>query len=438
MVSSTQPVLSTRYDVVVIGGGPAGAATGALLAEYGHSVLILERSQFPRFHVGESLIPETFWSLKRLGLVEWLRASANPRKFSVQFFSDGHKPSRPFYFDEYKQCESSQTWQVWRDEFDQRLVQRATELGATVRTDAAVLDVLFDGETATGVRVRVSEPDGSRTDLDISCRVVVDATGQSAFIANRLGLKDVDPWLQKGTIWSYFEDARRDEGERDEGATLILQTEGKNSWFWFIPLKDNVTSIGCTGTMSYMFPKGATPEQTFQRELARCPELVERLSGARRVRDFHTTRDYSYYARQGAGPGWLLVGDAFGFIDPVYSSGVFLALKSAELAADAIHAAFNRNDFSTEALGSWQSQHRGAVSLFRKLVFAFYNPNFSIGSFLKMHPEFRSNITDILIGDVYRPEVGEVFEVMGDVTPPSDREPGASPALAASSPTGQG
>ncbi|MHC4876101.1 MAG: NAD(P)/FAD-dependent oxidoreductase [Planctomycetota bacterium] len=423
MVSSSQPVLSDEYDVIVIGGGPSGAGTGALLAEYGHSVLVLERSEFPRFHVGESLIPETYWSLQRLGLVDWLRASANPRKFSVQFFSDGHRPSRPFYFDEYKQCESSQTWQVWRDEFDQRLLDRAVELGATVHTDAAVLDVLFDGETATGVRVRITDAEGTRSDREIKSRVVVDASGQSAFIASRLGLKDVDPCLQKGSIWNYFENARRDEGERDEGATLILQTEGKKSWFWFIPLKDNVTSIGCTGSMSYMFPKGAKPEETFQREVERCPELVERLSNATPTRDFLTTKDYSYYARQGAGPGWLLVGDAFGFIDPVYSSGVFLALKSAELAADAVHDAFEQSDFSTGSLGSWQEQHRDAVTLFRKLVFAFYNTDFSIGSFLKMHPQFRSNITDILIGDVYRPEVGEVFDVMGDVTPPSDREP---------------
>ncbi|MBI1312147.1 FAD-binding protein [bacterium] len=419
----SQPVLNNDYDVIVIGGGPAGAATGALVAEHGHSVLVLERSQFPRFHVGESLIPETFWSLKRLGLVDWLRASAYPRKFSVQFFSDGHRPSRPFYFDEYKPCESSQTWQVWRDQFDQRVLERARELGATVHTDAAVLDVQFDGEAATGVRVRLTAADGSREDHKIACRVIVDASGQSAFLSNRLGLKDVDPYLQKGSIWNYFENARRDEGERDEGATLILQTEGKKSWFWFIPLPGNVTSIGCTGAMSYMFPQGAAPADTFQRELQRCPELVERLRHARQTRDFLTTKDYSYYSRQGAGPGWVLVGDAFGFIDPVYSSGVFLALKSAELAADAIHDAFVQQNFSADSLGGWQTQHRAAVTLFRKLVFAFYNPDFSIGSFLKMHPEFRSNITDILIGDVYRPEVGKVFEVMGDVTPPSDRAP---------------
>jgi flavin-dependent dehydrogenase len=417
MLESQQPVLAEHYDVIVIGGGPAGASTGALTAEHGHSTLILERSEVPRFHVGESLIPETYWTLKRLGLVERLRESAYPRKYSVQFFSEGVKPSAPFYFDEYKDCESSQTWQVWRDTFDQMLLDRSVELGATVHTQAQVTDALFDGDRATGVRVRIAGAEGERIDKAISCTVLVDATGQSAFLASRLGLKDTDPALKKGTIWSYFKDARRDSG-RDEGATLIMQTASKQSWFWFIPLQDNITSVGCTADMDVLFPRGSTAEQSFNRELERCPAMVERLENATRDRDFLTTKDYTYYARQGAGPGWTLVGDAYGFIDPVYSSGVFLALKSGEFAADAIHDAFGKNDFSAEQLGSWLGEHARGVDVFRKLVYAFYNPNFSFGRFLKMHPEFRSHVTDILIGDVFKPDFDKCFEIMGDVTPP--------------------
>jgi flavin-dependent dehydrogenase len=417
MTESAQPVLDEAYDVVVIGGGPAGASTGALTAEHGHSTLILERSELPRFHVGESLIPETFWTLKRLGLVERLQESAYPRKYSVQFFSEGLKPSAPFYFDQYKDCESSQTWQVWRDSFDQMLLDRATELGATVHAKAQVIDAHFDGDQATGVRVKVAGPNGQRIEKDIACKVLVDATGQSAFLASRLGLKETDPALKKGTVWSYFEDARRDPG-KDEGATLIMQTAGKQSWFWFIPLPGNIASIGCTADMDVLFSGGATAEEAFNRELDRCPAMVDRLADATQVRDYMTTKDYTYYARQGAGPGWTLVGDAYGFIDPVYSSGVFLALKSGEFAADAIHDAFDKNDFSAEQLGSWLDEHARGVDVFRKLVYAFYNPNFSFGRFLKMHPEFRSNVTDILIGDVFKPDFTECFEAMGDVTPP--------------------
>lgn len=417
MPDHQQPVLADSYDVVVIGGGPAGASAGALIAEHGHSTLILERSDVPRFHVGESLIPETYWTLKRLGLVERLQKSAFPRKYSVQFFSEGMKPSAPFYFDEYKDCESSQTWQVWRGQFDQMLLERAAELGATVHTKAQVTEAHFDGDQATGVSVRITGPDGERVDKKIACQVIVDATGQSAFLASRLGLKDTDPALKKGTVWSYFKDARRDPG-KDEGATLIMQTAEKQSWFWFIPLPDNVTSVGCTADMSVLFSGGSTAEESFNRELARCPAMADRLENATRVRDYLTTKDYTYYARRGAGSGWVLIGDAYGFIDPVYSSGVFLALKSGEFAADAIHEAFKKGDFSAEQLGSWLSEHARGVDVFRKLVYAFYNPNFSFGRFLKSHPEFRSHVTDILIGDVFKPDFDACFEMMGDVTPP--------------------
>lgn len=404
------------YDVIVIGGGPAGASTGALTAQAGHSTLVLERSTVPRFHVGESLIPETYWSLKRLGIVEKLQQSAFPRKYSVQFFSEGMKPSTPFYFDEYKDCESSQTWQVWRDAFDRLLLETASENGATVTPKAQVLEVLFDGDQATGVRFQITAEDGNRSEHQASCKVVVDASGQSAFLASRLGVKSSDPHLKMGTIWSYWENARRDEG-RDEGATLIMQTADKKSWFWFIPLQDNMASIGCTGTMPYMFEKGSTPEETFARELDRCPAMKERLENATRGRDFLTTRDYSYYSTQGAGPGWVMVGDAYGFIDPVYSTGVFLALKSGEFAADAIDTAINSDDFSAERLGEWQAIHHEAVMLFRKLVYAFYDPNFSFGRFLKANPQYRKNVTDMLIGDVFKPGVGDIFEAMGEVVP---------------------
>lgn len=417
--AAAQPAVTDEYDVIVIGGGPAGSATAALAAQYGYRTLLLERSSFPRFHIGESLIPETYWSLKRLGLVERMRSSDFPKKYSVQFFSDGSKPSAPFYFDEYKQCESSQTWQVWRDRFDQMLLNRVTELGGTVRTDAHVLEPVMDGEQVVGVRVRLGTSD-DREARTIRCRVLVDATGQSAFLATRFGHRGADPCLRKGTVWSYFHNARKDPGPRDEGATLILQTAEKKSWFWFIPLPDNVTSIGCTGAMEYMFPAGSTPVSTWNRELERCPALQERLQNATQVREFLTTRDYSYYSKQASGPGWVLVGDAFGFIDPVYSTGVFLALKSAEFAADAIHHAFQTNDFSAATLGAWQAMHRAGVNLFRRLVYAFYDPQFSFGMFLKQYPQFRANVTDMLIGDVFKPGVGDIFDCMGDVIPPSD------------------
>jgi 2-polyprenyl-6-methoxyphenol hydroxylase-like FAD-dependent oxidoreductase len=171
--------------------------------------------------------------------------------------------------------------------------------------------------------------------------------------------------------------------------------------------------------MAYMFAKGRVDsEAVFQAELERCPALQDRLTNATRNADYFTTKDFSYRAKKASGPGWVLVGDAFGFIDPVYSSGVFLALKSGELAADAIHESLNARDFSAESLGRWQAEYVRGLEMFRKLVYAFYTPEFSFAQFLKKHPEFKGHLVDILIGNVFRPGLSDMFEAMGDVAPP--------------------
>ena len=271
---------------------------------------------------------------------------------------------------------------------------------------------MFDGDRATGVSVRLKDGEGQYDDRRISSTVVVDATGQSAFLSTRRGDRDADPRLKKGTIWSYFRGARRDTG-RDEGATLIMQTAAKMSWFWYIPLPNDIVSVGCTGDMPYFFGgDNGDAASVFARELERCPAMKERLEPAEQCEEFFTTRDFSYYAGQGSGPGWLLVGDAFGFIDPVYSSGVFLALKSGEFAADTIHEALERGDTSGPRLGQWQPSYKQGIENFRKLVYAFYEPGFSFGAFLKEHPQYHSNLVDILVGDVFKPGVSEMFDAM--------------------------
>lgn len=424
------PTLETMYDVVVVGGGPAGSSTAALVAEHGHSVLLLERAELPRFHVGESLIPETYWPLKRLGLIDRLKKSAFPRKYSVQFVSEGVKESAPFYFDMYNDHESSVTWQVERGQFDQMLLDRSKELGAIVHTSAHVTEIIWEDETAVGVKCRLLNEDGGRTEREIRCKVVVDATGQSAFISSRRNQRDADPRLKKGTIWTYWKGAYRGPG-KDEGATLIMQTPGKKSWFWYIPLQDDVVSIGCTGSMNYMFGgDNGDAETVYHRELERCPAMQKRLENAERCTDFFSTKDFSYYSREGAGNGWVLVGDSYGFIDPVYSSGVFLALKGGEFAADAIHDALERGDLTAPRLGQWQPLYKQGIENFRKLVYAFYADDFSFGMFLKENPQFKSNMVDILVGDVFKPGVGDIFEAMGVIEPDVDQplKPTMTPA----------
>jgi flavin-dependent dehydrogenase len=305
--------------------------------------------------------------------------------------------------------------------FDKMLLDNAVEKGVTARTDAQVLDVLFDGDRATGVRVKLAQ-DTDRPVREIAAKVIVDATGQSAFLATRLGLKKPDGRLKKGAVWAYFKGARRDKG-RDEGAIIVFQTEEKKSWFWYIPLPDDIVSIGVVGSMGYIFDKDrGKPEEVYAQELKRCPALEDRMQNATRVTDFITTKDFTYRATKAAGPGWVLVGDAFGFIDPVYSTGVLLALTSGEFAADAVHDGLEKGDLSAEQLGHWQPKFIEGMELFRKLVYAFYAPDFRFGDFLRAHPQYRENIVHLLSGNVFKPGVGEVFDAMGEILPPLEED----------------
>ena len=416
-VPREQPNVADSYDVAVVGGGPAGSTVAALVAEAGYRVLLCERSDVPRFHVGESLIPECWHTLNRLGMVEQLNAAPFPKKHSVQFVTETGKESAPFYFQQHRDHPSSTTWQVERGVFDLMLLDNCAGKGAVVRTDAQVLDVPMEDGRATGVRVKLGRGDGAVT-RTIESRVVVDASGQSAFLASRLGLKQSDPHLKKATVWTYFRGAQRDPGI-DEGATLILQTEGKKSWFWYIPLPDDIVSVGCTGSLEDMFGEGGTAREVFDRELARCPGMLRRVEQATRHADCFTTKDYSWSSTAGAGEGWVLVGDAHSFIDPVYSSGVFLALKSGELAADAIVDGLRKNDLGAEQLGRWRDDYNSGVEMFRRLVYAFYTPGFSFGRFLKEHPQHHGHLVDVLIGDVFKPEIAAMFDDMGEVVPPA-------------------
>jgi flavin-dependent dehydrogenase len=399
-----------RHDVVVIGGGPAGACVAALVAEQGHDVVVIERTKEPPFKVGESLIPATYWSLERLGVLDRMGSSPFTRKHSVQFFTDAGKATAPFFFRETSPDASSQTWQVLRSEFDQMLLDNAAEKGADVRRGLAVREVLFDSHRATGVKIgRNGEPA-----LEIGARVVVDASGQSALLARKLGLRLYDDQLRNASLFTHYRGARRDSGEA-AGATLILHTENKDSWFWSIPLHDDVTSIGVVGPMDYLVRgRDGSTQEIFDEELSLCPALQERLGGAERVRNVRFVRDFTYRAARFAGDGWILVGDAFGFIDPIYSSGVFLALKSGEFAADAILEGLDTNDLSAAQLGKYGQRYLDGMETFRRLVHAFYDRDFSFGAFLRAHPECRGAVVHLLVGNVYTESVDALFAPLAE------------------------
>jgi flavin-dependent dehydrogenase len=373
---------------------------------------LFEREKFPRFHIGESLIPETYWVLKRLNLLEKMQRSHFVKKYSVQFINANGKLSAPFYFWDNKPHECSQTWQVVRSEFDHMLLDNAREHGVDAYDGVHVVEVLFDGERATGVAIK---QDGQRR--EIRARVVVDASGQAALLMNRMKLRLWDPVLNKGAIWTYWEGAYRDTG-RDEGATMVIQTPGKEGWFWNIPLHDNIVSLGVVAPFDYLFKgRKGNHEQTYNEEIEQTPAVKLRIKNARRVTGYFATRDYSYRSTQCAGDGWVLVGDAFGFLDPLYSSGVLLALKSGELAADAIVDGLSRGDTSGAQLGRWGDTFNRGVDRMRRLVCEYYD-GFSFGNFVRNYPELRNTVTDLLIGDLFTDKVDKVWQPMESLYAP--------------------
>jgi hypothetical protein len=387
----------TSHDVLIIGGGPAGASTASILAEHGHKVLIIEKAKFPRYHVGESLIPFTFGPLERLGMIPKMRGSHFVKKYSVSFVQpDGHR-SQPFYFHtRYDKETIAQTWQVNRSEFDQMLLDNAREKGAEVMEETTVIQLLKN-DSGHVIGVEVKTKDGQMKHLHAA--LVVDASGKEAFASNRQGWRIGDPYLNKVAIWTYYKGSKRAEG-MDEGGTTIAFVPEKG-WFWHIPMHDDMVSVGIVAEGKYLTRGGIKDmKEMFYREIGENQWIKENLSTGTCTGEFWITSEYSRHSKYGASPGLLLVGDAFAFLDPVFSSGVMLAIKSGVMAADAIHEAFVAQDMSPERFAAYGQNIRQGVENMRKLIYAFYDPNFSFKDVVMQYPETGPEITDCLSGDI--------------------------------------
>lgn len=400
------------YDVIVIGGGPGGSTVSTLIAQQGYKVALFERDHFPRFHIGESLIPQTYHVLKRLDMLPKMQASHFTKKYSVQFVTQFGKISEPFYFEDHRPVEASQTWQVRRSEFDHMMLNNAKEHGVQVFEGARVGQILFEGTRAVGVKV---QKEGESQPSEVRAKVVVDASGQQSMIIDKFGLRDWDPMLRKGALWTYWKGAYRDEG-KDAGATLVLQTKDKLGWFWYIPLHDDIVSVGVVADHDYLFKdRGTTDFETiYFQEVERCVGLQPRLAKATRCDIFRAQKEYSYRSKQAAGDGWCLVGDAFGFLDPLYSSGVLLALTSGSMAADAICAALAKGDTSEQQLRAWEKAFVDGMERMRKLVCVFYE-GFSFGRFVRRHPDLKDLVTDVLIGDLFKDDIDQLWPLIDEM-----------------------
>ena len=384
-----------EYDGIVVGGGPAGTTAATVLAQHGRRVLLLEREDFPRYHIGESLMPYTWFTFERLGVLDWFNRAACPKKHSVQFVSTTGQVSQPFYFFETIKHECATTWQVLRSDFDRMMLDNARAKGVEVQQGVAVRDVIAQRGRVVGVRGDVS----GGVSATFRGKVVVDATGRDTFLASKLGWKKRDPDLNKVSIFTYFKGAKRDPG-LDEGATTVAYIPEKG-WFWYIPLANDVVSVGVVAESSYLYRETRDPEEIFRREADDCIWIKDHIREATCLGPTRVTGEFSYRSTEIGGDGFCLAGDAFSFLDPVFSSGVFLALKSGEMAADAIHRGLDSGNITASTFDSYGRDLRWALDQFRQLVLAFYDQRFSFSEFIRAHPDLRPRLVDALVGNVF-------------------------------------
>ncbi len=386
----------TNWDTIIIGGGPAGSAASTILAEYGHKVLVLEREKFPRYHIGESLIPFTYQPLKRLGLIPLMKSSAFQKKYSVIFISPNGRVSEPFYFfTRYDRETVAQTWQVLRSEFDQILMDNARSKGAQVIEEITVKELLREDGRVVGVRAQKK----SGEVMEFRAPITLDCSGKEAFTSVRNGWRMKDPYLNKVAVWTYYKGSKREPGI-DEGQTAVAYVPQKG-WFWHIPQHNDMISVGVVAEGKYLTRDGVRePEQIFKREVEQNVWIKDHLSVGQQVGPYYLISEYTHHARHCGSDGLLLVGDAFAFLDPVFSSGLMLALKSGTLAADEVHKAIVEKDFSPQRFADYARYMREGVENMRKLVYAFYDPAFSFKKLIEKYPEAAGEITDCLSGDV--------------------------------------
>jgi flavin-dependent dehydrogenase len=387
---------SDNCEVLVVGGGPAGSTIAALLAERGVDVILLEKDRHPRFHIGESLLPFNVPLFERLGVSDEVARIGLP-KFGVDFVSPSHRRTVTFEFSDAWDKSLPSSFQVRRSEFDHVLIRNAAAKGARVIEGCRVTEL--DLDHAEGVEATTKDEAGQEQRW--RARFLVDATGRETLVANKLGLKDRNRRHASAAIYGHFTGALRQQG-RAEGNIGIYWFD--HGWIWFIPLADGTTSIGAVCPPAYLKARRTDVTTFFQQTIAQAPALMERLSDATLTGPATATGNYSYRARTMIGRNYLMIGDAFAFIDPVFSTGVYLAMNSAFRAADTVITALREPPLAAQALARFSADVQRGIDRFSWFIYRMNQPALRD---LFMNPRnvlrLQEAMLAMLSGDVFRP-----------------------------------
>jgi FADH2-dependent halogenase len=382
------------HDVAVIGGGPAGSTAAALLAHGGRRVILFERERFPRFHIGESLLPFNRGLFRRLGVDDELESRYTKKYGALLMSSDGSVRRRIDFADGLVPGHPM-AYQVLRSSFDQMLLRNAEAKGARILEGSTVVGL---STSDAGCTVSVRHDDrGGGSPIPYRARFLIDASGQDAFVAARRGMRRMMPRLRKSSAFAHYEGVSRPPGPEGGDIILIVLRDG---WLWMIPLPGGVTSVGLV-TDPRSLGSVADP---LEESLRRSPAARERMRTARRISEVWTASDYSYACRNPAGDRFLLAGDAAGFIDPIFSSGVMLAMSSAELAAGALEEVLSGSTSRRRAFRAYERRVLGRIRTYLTIVEHFYRPGF-MDVFLNPTERFglKAAVTSLLAGAVDPP-----------------------------------